>query len=161
MGDETYVDPEQIRERDWFNEDDELHVPDDFDPAWDTVEWSHDEYIASDQLWGAFHDPGIEVGDVNFEEGVVHLKLIEETVYPVLEMAELSSLASTRFGLKHGEHESAEWLDDEPRWHLYKAHDELSDATYCTKRGSTHDAKEHIADAYNHLLFTLDILNET
>lgn len=51
------------------------------------------------------------------------------------------------------------WENDEARWHLYKAHDELSSATHHAKMGKKTEMLERMADAYNHMLFAFDIMD--
>lgn len=43
------------------------------------------------------------------------------------------------------------WVLEEARWHLYKAHDELSSATHHSKEGNLEEFMKCVNDAFNHM----------
>lgn len=49
------------------------------------------------------------------------------------------------------------WLQDEPRYHIYKAADELFQARNLSQNGKIDVAIEHYGDALNHMLFAIEI----
>lgn len=50
------------------------------------------------------------------------------------------------------------WMDEEPRWHIYKAVDQLSVANYHYRAGDMEEFEVNMADALNHMVMAFGTL---
>lgn len=81
--------------------------------------------------------------------------------YPESALSELLTASEAQFREnveKHGPGKN--WLNDEPRWHLWKACDELFSSRDYAHYGEYAEALPHFADAVNHLLFAIEIVGQ-
>lgn len=77
--------------------------------------------------------------------------------YPEGELDRLRETAASRFNVQMEEHGPGKnWIDDEPRWHIWKACDELFQARDYCQIGESIQAEGHFADALNHMLFAME-----
>lgn len=83
---------------------------------------------------------------------------IDDAGYPRTEQLELEGRAAERFAAKIEEHgPGRNWVVDEPRDHIFKAVDELCQARDPAQAGDYDTAAGHFSDAYNHLLFAMEL----
>lgn len=83
---------------------------------------------------------------------------VEEHGYPHDDLADLMTVSYGRFLEKVEEHGTGKnWLEDEARWHIWKACDELFQARNHVHYLRPEEARKHMADALNHMLFALEI----
>ena len=87
-------------------------------------------------------------------------ELIEDAGYPVGELETLLEASEAQFEAnveKHGAGKN--WLDyeDEARWHVWKACDELFQARDHVHDGDHEGAVPHFGDAMNHMMFAMEI----
>lgn len=47
------------------------------------------------------------------------------------------------------------WMDEEPRWHVYKTIDQLSIASYHYRNGDHEEFEVNMADALNHMVMAI------
>ena len=50
------------------------------------------------------------------------------------------------------------WMEEEPRWHIYKAIDQMSIASYNYRNGDYEEYEQNMADALNHMMMALNTL---
>jgi len=82
----------------------------------------------------------------------------DEAGFPAEDLDDLLTEAEERFSSnveKHGRGQN--WLNDEARWHIWKACDELFQARDCAHADRLYPTRLHMADALNHMLFALQI----
>lgn len=65
----------------------------------------------------------------------------------------LACLARERY--EENSHKGQSWREDEARWHIYKAIDQLSVASYHYRNGTLRKYEENMADALNHMIMAM------
>jgi len=93
---------------------------------------------------------------------VVDQQLGEEYGYPHEVLADMLAESHGRFFQnveKHGKGKN--WLNDQSRWHIWKACDELFQARDTAHAGQESETRFHMADALNHMLFAMEIVQTT
>lgn len=90
--------------------------------------------------------------------GTDRIRAAEEAGFPAEDLYYLLTEAEERYLANVEEHgEGKNWLNDEARWHIWKACDELFQARDPAHDGYDDRARSHMADALNHVLFALEI----
>lgn len=85
--------------------------------------------------------------------------IVDEMGFPTAELEELVERSHERFRENDSKNEDWKaWLDDEARWHIWKANDELFQARDHLHQGRKDQAQTATADALNHMLFALEIV---
>lgn len=81
--------------------------------------------------------------------------------YPETALQDLIEQAEEQYAGEVGEHGPGKnWLDDEARWHIWKACDELFQARNNAHDGDYNRALPNFADALNHILMAMEIAAE-
>lgn len=79
--------------------------------------------------------------------------------YPDLMLDVLAEASKERYQANAEEKGTEKaWLDDEARWHIWKACDELFQARDYAHKGDRDATVSHFADALNHMLFATEIV---
>jgi hypothetical protein len=85
---------------------------------------------------------------------------ISELGYPNKELESLLRGAQQQYLEQVEEHgPEKNWLQDEARWHIWKACDELFQARDHAHRGDYKQSRYHFGDALNHMLFAMEIVH--
>jgi hypothetical protein len=85
---------------------------------------------------------------------------VSELGYPISEMESLLEGAQHQYLQQVEAHGPGKnWLQDEARWHIWKACDELFQARDHAHRGDYEQSRYHFGDALNHMLFAMEIVN--
>jgi hypothetical protein len=85
---------------------------------------------------------------------------VSELGYPTSEMESLLEGAHHQYLQQVKAHGPGKnWLQDEARWHIWKACDELFQARDHAHRGDYEQSRYHFGDALNHMLFAMEIVN--
>jgi len=64
----------------------------------------------------------------------------------------LLNTAEDRYWANKDKEEENPWWVQEPRWHIYKAQDQMSIASYHYRKGELGMFEVNMADAFNHML---------